>query len=238
MWRAWLSWLRKPVRAQPPAPPPTTPRLLKAPPLRPAPPLPRRLQAASFNPKAAPPAAVLEFDRIRDHEFKIWDGTGLDGVIAAYRTSTVDANRLALLAAYLRLLRDLAEPTPLRHIDFHLLPEGARPHLLGPYLGTIVGRAFPRLCWETSDPAKGKLTYVFSGGPADVTTWRQRLPEICAWLGGFWTIANTTANTISLVPALLSPTPYPSTARFSGDACCSSASTQRPTGHWNCHLPT
>lgn len=145
------------------------------------------------------PAAVREYNAARDCLVGLWDGKGLDGAITAYRAMRNDQNRALIHDAYKRLLRDLAEPSPIRRMDFHALPQGARPHLLGPYLNTLVGGAYPRLCWDTSDIANGTLTYVFPGGPADANAWRQKLPDICAWLGQTWTMGAATANTLTLI---------------------------------------
>lgn len=166
---------------------------------KPSPPAPKLLTAGHFNPQAPLPAAVREYNAARDRQIEMWSGNGLDGAIAAYRTMASEQNRAMLRDGYDRLLRALAEPSPIRRIDFHALPNGARPYLLGPYLGTLVGGVFPRLCWDSSNIAWGTLTYVFPGGPADVDGWRQRLADISAWLGDTWTLGRTTANTLTLV---------------------------------------
>ncbi|MDQ8699268.1 FtsK/SpoIIIE domain-containing protein [Hyphomicrobium sp. LHD-15] len=164
-----------------------------------------------FDGKSSPPPAVTEYNAMLERQAAIWNGRGLDGVIEAYRSMTVEKNRASLHETYLHLLRRQAEPNPLPRIDFHEFPKGARPHLLGLYLGTLVGGVYPRLCWQSSDIARGTLTYIFPGGPADTTTWRQKLPVISAWLGDHWTIANETSNTITLVRR----TPLPETLLFS-----------------------
>lgn len=138
------------------------------------------------------------------------DGTGLDGVIALYRALNSETDRTTLMQTYLFLLRTLAEPATTKRIDFHALPVGARPYLLGPYLSLLIGGSFPRLCWDTSDPKRGPLTYIFSGGPADPAAWRPKLPDINAWLGGSWTLDAATANTLTLVRR----TPLPETLPF------------------------
>lgn len=84
-------------------------------------------------------------------------------------------------------------------VDFSALPAAARPYLLGPFLGIAVGRVFPRLCFEASRPEQGVLVYVVSGGPVDASAWRNRLPEISAWLGATWTVAAHTASTVTLL---------------------------------------
>ncbi len=187
------------------------PRLLPSRPApKPTPPVPKLLTAARFDPNAQPPATVREYNDARDRHIEMWNGKGLDGAIEAYRAMTNARNRALLHDSYARLLRDLAEPSPIHRVDFHALPHGARPHLLGPYLGNLVGGVFPRLCWDTSDIAKGTLTYVFPGGPADAIAWRQRLPDISAWLGHNWTLGRTTANTLTLIRR----TPLPDTLPF------------------------
>lgn len=214
MLRAWFRWLHKPEKREAVALPslvpsrlPPSPAAVKPPP---APCAPKLLTAAHFDAGAPLPAAVREYSAARDRQTEMWCGKGLDGVITAYRAIQDDRNRAMLHDTYARLLRDLAEPSPLRRIDFHALPHGARPYLLGPYLGALVGGVYPRLCWDTSDIAKGTLTYVFPGGPADANAWRQKLPEISAWLGETWTMGAATANTLTLIRR----TPLPQTMPF------------------------
>lgn len=195
-----LRWWR---RTAPHAPlPPVRSKLASGPvpqPKAPVSPVVPSLKTAPFNPHKPRPAAVREYEDMRDRQFRMWNGEGLDGAIAAYRAVRAKENGTTLHNAYLRLLSDLADPTSSQRMDFYALTRGARPYLLGPYLGSLTGRAYPRLCWETSVPAKGSLTYVFAGGPADANAWRQRLPDICAWLGENWTIQSSGANTISLI---------------------------------------
>lgn len=210
MFRALIQRLRKPPVAedQPTTSRPVAPRPAAKPAkLRRASNL---LAATRFDPGAPLPAAVREYNDARDRQFAMWDGKGLDGAIAACRAMQNEKNRTMLHEAYKRLLRDLAEPSPIRRIDFHALPQGARPYLLGPYLGALVGGTYPRLCWDTSDINKGRLTYVFPGGPADANAWRQRLPDISAWLGQTWTMGDATANTLTLIRR----TPLPETLLF------------------------
>jgi hypothetical protein len=213
MFRAWLQWLRKPAPQEaiklpqlvPSRPPPPGPAAIM-----PSPRAPKLLTAAHFDAGAPLPAAVREYNAARDRLIGLWDGKGLDGAITAFRAMQDDRNRALVHDAYKRLLRDLAEPSPIRRIDFHALPPDARPHLLGPYLGALVGGAYPRLCWDTSDVEKGTLTYVFPGGPADANAWRQKLPDISAWLGQTWTMGAATANTLTLIRR----TPLPETLPF------------------------
>lgn len=99
-------------------------------------------------------------------------------------------------------------------IDFHDLPHPARPYLLGPFLGLVVGGRYPHLCLQSSHPAQGTLTYVCTSGPADPTQWVPLLPKVNAWLGGSWTISSTTASTITLVHRPPLPTVIPFDQRF------------------------
>ncbi|MBS0235548.1 MAG: hypothetical protein JSR99_18930 [Proteobacteria bacterium] len=196
-----LRWLRAAVTGKRtvPLPPVMLPPLPRPAP-RPRPTRSSTLAATpTFNPDAPLPAPVREYQEVFDRRIKMWNGGGLDGAIESYRALTIDLNKQNLLDAYLQLLRNLADPSPTTRIDFHALPQGARPYLLGPYLGTLVGHAYPRLCWQTSAPSKGWLTYIFPGGPADLMTWRQRMPDICAWLGAGWTLGPASANTITLI---------------------------------------
>jgi hypothetical protein len=210
MLRALLQRLRKRAGTDSPpdSPRPVVPRLAAKPAKPPR--ASKLLAAPRFDPGAPLPDAVREYNDARDRQFALWDGKGLDGAIAACRAMQNAKNRTMLHEAYKRLLRDLAEPSPIRRMDFQALPKGARPHLLGPYLGSMVGGAYPRLCWDTSDIAKGTLTYVFPGGPADANAWRQRLPDISAWLGQTWTMGSATANTLTLIRR----TPLPDTVPF------------------------
>lgn len=212
MFRAWLqSWRKPKAEERPTVPLPALQRLVpRLPARKPPPPAPKLLTAARFNPRAPLPATVQEYNVARDRLIEIWSGKGLDGAISAYRAIKDERNRAMLRDGYERLLRDLAEPSPIRRIDFHALPHGARPYLLGPYLGNLVGGVYPRLCWDSSDIAKGILTYVFPGGPADGNAWRQRLPDISAWLGHTWTLGRTTANTLTLIRRA----PLPDTLSF------------------------
>ena len=214
MFRALFQWLQKQGKREAVALPSLVPSRLPPSPatIKPPPPprAPTLLTAAHFDARAPLPAAVREYNTARDRQIEMWSGKGLDGAIAAYRAMQDNRNRALLHGSYVRLLRDLAEPSPLRRIDFHALPQGARPYLLGPYLDVLVGGVYPRLCWDTSDIAKGTLIYVFPGGPANANAWRQKLPEISAWLGQTWTMGNAAANTLTLIRR----TPLPETLPF------------------------
>lgn len=201
MLRTWLKRWRtpKPEQGHSSSPPPPKRLLPPLPARKPASRTPSLLSAAPINPHAPLPHAVREYTAARDRQMEMWSGKGLDGAIAAYGAMSSEENRAMLRNSYHRLLCDLAEPSLVRRIDFHALPLGARPYLLGPYLGSLVGGVYPRLCWDNSNPRRGMLTYVFPGGPADVDAWRQRLPDISAWLGTTWTLDRTTANTLTLI---------------------------------------
>lgn len=85
-----------------------------------------------------------------------------------------------------------------RRVNFHALPKKARPYLLAPFLGLMVGSAYPRLCLTRSRPEAGLLIYLSPGGPIDDAIWRQHLPMISSWLGGEWTIAEVAPSAITL----------------------------------------
>lgn len=157
------------------------------------------LRGPRFDANTPPPPAVREYEEARDRHRTMWMGDGLDGAIAAYKTMTNATNRSLLLNGYKLLLRGLTESRPFPRYDYHALPKAARPYLLGPYLDLSVGGAFPQLCWDTSDVHAGRLVYICTGGPVDANAWRQRLPDISAWLGHAWTIGDITANTLTLV---------------------------------------
>lgn len=98
-------------------------------------------------------------------------------------------------------------------VDFHALPLAARPYLLGPFLGLVVGGRFPQLCLQRSQFAQGHLTYICTSGPADPAQWAPLLPKVNAWLGGSWTITATTASSITLthrqpLPAIIPFQPH------------------------------
>jgi hypothetical protein len=125
----------------------------------------------------------------------------LAGLIELCRRTDSDTVHSATLQ-YHWLLQSMIETiTPAvrpRRIDFNALPPAARPYLLAPFLDLAVGGVFPHLCFELSEPQQGRLTYVMTGGPANPDAWRSQLPQISLWLGGNWTLAEHTANTITL----------------------------------------
>ncbi|MCH9808484.1 MAG: hypothetical protein K0U74_12185 [Alphaproteobacteria bacterium] len=109
---------------------------------------------------------------------------------------TIDQSYRFLLASMAEALLPGGKP---RKVDFDALQQAARPFLLGPFLNLTVGKVFPRLCLKTSDPDKGKLTYIVSGGPVESTEWRQQIPAMNAWLGGEWTVECYNATTITFL---------------------------------------
>lgn len=169
---------------------------------------------ALYNPHSLAPRCVREYDLVIKRSIGIFTGKGLAGAVEFYRSLQSDAHRKLLLADYHRLLSDMHDRgipglAP-RRLDFHALPVDARPYLLAPYIGSLVGQTYPMLCWEQSSPAAGALTYIFTGGPADTEFWTESLPKISSWLGGTWTISASTANTLTLTRR----TPLPETIVF------------------------
>ncbi|MCB1428739.1 MAG: hypothetical protein KDJ66_06385, partial [Nitratireductor sp.] len=104
-------------------------------------------------------------------------------------------------SSYHHLLLEMRERfdagKPLR-VDFHTLHPDARPYLLAPFLDLVIGGRFPRLCLTTSDPDRGRLSYIAAHGALDRNHLHQRLPDINAWLGGSWRIASTDATSFVL----------------------------------------
>lgn len=86
-------------------------------------------------------------------------------------------------------------PTQVNYAD---LPPAAKPYLLAPYLGLLIGNAYPRLCFKSSRVPEGPLVYVSTGGPADPLQWRRHISTINGWLGGHWVLSESTSNTITL----------------------------------------
>ena len=118
------------------------------------------------------------------------------------------SNRRFLTLYYEWFLRDMIDPLlPMdipqsmrrpHQVNFHTLPHGARPYLLGPYLNIHPGNRFPRLCLERSVPTEGILHIIQTGGPVDAAFWRAQLPTINAWLGRRWVITEVTGSSLSL----------------------------------------
>lgn len=97
----------------------------------------------------------------------------------------------------LEMREGLQPGTKPRKVDFHALSVAARPYLAAPYLGIHVG-SFPSLCLRRSNPTRGILVYIHTGGPADPELWQPHLPKLSDWLGGHWSITNAAATTITL----------------------------------------
>lgn len=138
----------------------------------------------------------------RDRINFIADPTRLADMAGLWATASPHLRR-QIDDSYQRMLQEMLAPQlpgskPLR-VDFYRLPAAARPYLLGAYLNLVVGGVMPQLCLAQSDIATGKLVYLVTGGPADAVPWRMALPHIAAWLGDSWTVADSGANTITLV---------------------------------------
>jgi hypothetical protein len=134
----------------------------------------------------------------------------LDGFIELYRRAPEPLKR-SLTDKYRMMMRELVEGIKLLNqpyrIDFNTLPQGARPYVLAPFLGHKVGQAYPVLCFDTSKPKSGPLTYLMVGGATDLAFWKRSLPTINAWLGGYWVVQHATVNSITLTQG----TPLPAT---------------------------
>jgi hypothetical protein len=109
---------------------------------------------------------------------------------------------------YRWLLRDMLDPIALPRapfparpleIDFHALPQPARPYLLGPFFAVHAAGRFAEVCLARSSPDAGKIVIVQTGGPMDAEAWRARLPALNAWLGDGWSIAADDASTVTLI---------------------------------------
>jgi hypothetical protein len=141
-------------------------------------------------------------DAARRDRISAWiDPNRLAGFIALSRRADADT-RARVQPEYRHLLSavhgGLARGLPPLQVDYNALVPDARPYLLAPYLGIVVGGSFPRLCFERSQPERGTLTYIVTGGPVDRLQWQPHLEKASAWLGGTWTIAGETATTITL----------------------------------------
>lgn len=110
--------------------------------------------------------------------------------------SLIDYNYRFLLRHMLEAMAPGEKP---RRVDFDALPIAARPYLLAPYLGLVVGNAFPHLDLDRSQPHQGELTYIHTGGPADPDAWRPLMPRASAWLGANWKLHGATATSVSLI---------------------------------------
>lgn len=114
----------------------------------------------------------------------------------------------------LSLIKDGTEATKPLQVDYDGLPKAARPYLLAPYLGIIAGRSYPRLDFMRSEPAKGRLVYLHTNGPADTQAWRAQLPAINAFLGDHWELTASTGTTITLERRTPLPEVIPFEARY------------------------
>lgn len=159
----------------------------------------------------------------------------LAGLVDLYRTTPQRTKRTEIDYCYKSLLQDMIDPwipgaKPWK-VDFHKLVPAARPYLLAPFLGLVVGGVYPRLCLDTSNPSNGKLVYLVVGGLADDDAWRVHLPAINAWLGGHWSLVASTASTIELMRRTPLPNVIPYTRRYlqSGNLFAGiDTATQRP----------
>lgn len=139
----------------------------------------------------------------------------LAGTAELYKR-TDETTRRVIRAEYdrcLKLIKDGNDNLKPLDIDYAALPTQARPYLLAPYLGLVVGRGYPALDLTSSNHAAGRLVYVCSGGPADPQAWRSHLPAIDAWLGDHWELTTSTATTITLERRTPLPAMIPFEAR-------------------------
>lgn len=154
--------------------------------------LDRAIQGAEF---AARSAETAWSDRLN---FRLAPER-LAGITDLYRRSDAQKRRM-IVFSYQSLLRAFASnPADLGPlVDFHALPQAARPYVLAPYLKLAIGGAYPELDLTASDPERGRLTYTHTGGPADPALWQPHLAAIRSWLGANWQITAHTATTITL----------------------------------------
>jgi hypothetical protein len=136
----------------------------------------------------------------------------LDGFIELYRRAA-DPLKGFITSQYRLMMRQLVEGIKILNepyrIDFNTLPHGVRPYILAPFLGHKVGHAFPMLCFDSSEPNGGPLTYLMVGGPTDVAFWKRNLPIINAWLGGYWVVQIHTVDSITLAQGIPLPAAIP-----------------------------
>lgn len=131
------------------------------------------------------------------------DPSRLAGLAALYQRHP--SRRIAMTNRYRWFLEKMIEPLPsidgLRvrplRVDFNALAPAARPYLLGPFLDIHPGNRYPELCLARSEPQRGKLVIVQTGGPVDRDLWRARLPAINTWLQGHWTLAAHDASSLT-----------------------------------------
>ena len=135
----------------------------------------------------------------RDRINFIWQPGRLAGVMELFRR-TDRRTRLSIDADYRRLLtliKDADKTNPFS-VDYAALPKEARPYLLAPFLNILVGDAYPRLDFERTDIAAGRLVYLVTGGPADPLLWQPHMDKASAWLGDHWALTAHTVSTITL----------------------------------------
>lgn len=136
----------------------------------------------------------------------------VSGFIDLYRRAP-DPIRQHLVTTYRTMLRNLVEGNrqlkqPYR-IDFNAIPRDARPYVLAPFLGHMVGNAYPALCFDRSNPNFGPLTFLMVGGATDVAFWKRSLPTINAWLGSYWTVQSHNVESITLAQSTPLPAAIP-----------------------------
>jgi hypothetical protein len=95
-------------------------------------------------------------------------------------------------------------------IDFAGLPFDGKAMFLPVYLGLTVGKDYPRLDFQRSDPATRTFVYVTHHGPADARSWREHVTLINRYLGGRWQVEELDGTSIRLwsVPELASSIPF------------------------------
>ena len=83
-------------------------------------------------------------------------------------------------------------------IDFAGLPFDGKVMFLPAYLGLLVGKDYPRLDFERSDPAAKTFVYVTRHGPADARPWNESVARINRYLGGSWKATELDGTSIRL----------------------------------------
>lgn len=97
-------------------------------------------------------------------------------------------------------------------IDFAGLPFDGKVMFLPAYLGLLVGKDYPRLDFERSDPSSNTFVYVTRHGPADARPWNESLARINRYLGGSWKAIELDGTSIKLwrlpeLPAIVPMSP-------------------------------
>lgn len=141
----------------------------------------------------------------------------LAGIAALYQRTDAETRRM-IDVRYRYLLANILEApgTGLKPVklDFDALPSSARCAVLTPYLKLVVGHAFPHLDLAHSNPERGILVYVHTGGPVPLAEWTQHLPAISAYLGGTYQITKSTSTTITLAQHTPLPEVIPFDVRY------------------------